>query len=80
MGIFGRNNKKQNNKDKLKEPDRELTLEELDKVTAGMPVSGESISDLSTKVYYEPTEAELTEEELDQVTAGVPEIEDDRSI
>lgn len=73
MGIFNKKDKKEDTKEKIM--DDELTLEELDKVTAGVPVSGGIMSDISTQVNYEPTEDELTEAELDEVTAGVPVID-----
>ena len=58
-------------KNKKTKKDIELTEEELDKVTAGVPKQKDWCPkvDVSGKV-----SDELTEEELDQVTAAVPEI------
>ena len=85
MGIFGKKSKETKKKNIV--TDKELTVEELDKVTAGVLVNNDMISNLHNRINLEPTEsefeeAELTEEELDEVTAGIPRIsgEDDRSI
>lgn len=60
-------------KNKKAEKDIELTEEELDKVTAGVP----NRNDWCPKVNVSGKASdELTEEELDQVTAAVPEIDE----
>ena len=60
-------------KNKKLEKDIELTEEELDKVTAGVPKRNDWCPkvEVSGKV-----SDELTEKELDQVRAGVPEIDE----
>lgn len=75
MGLFSRKNKKiEQIKNAKKGTDIELTEEELDKVTAGVPYSSE---DWCPRVDVEPINTgELTEEELDNVKAGVHEIDE----
>lgn len=79
MGLFSKKNKKiEQPKSKKREPDIELTEEELDKVTAGVPKFNDD-RDWCPRVEVEPINAgELTEEELDEVKAGVPKYNDER--
>lgn len=79
MGLFSKKNRKlDQSKSGKKGTDIELTEEELDKVTAGVP-NGNSDRDWCPKVKVEPIDTgELTEEELDEVKAGVPKINDER--
>lgn len=79
MGLFSKKNRKlDQSKSEKKGTDIELTEEELDKVTAGVP-SGNNDRDWCPKVKVEPIDTgELTEEELDEVKAGVPKINDER--
>ena len=79
MGLFSKKNRKlDQSKSGKKGTDIELTEEELDKVTAGVP-SANNNRDWCPKVKVEPINiGELTEEELDEVKAGVPKINDER--
>lgn len=66
MGLFRRKNKKI---EQEKEIGRELTDEELEKVTAGNPGK----RDWCPKVDVAPINAEeLTDEELENVRGGIP--------
>lgn len=75
MGLFSRKNKKiEQIKNAKKGTDIELTEEELDKVTAGVPYSRR---EWCPRVDVDPIDTgELTEEELDNVKAGVHEIDE----
>lgn len=78
MGLFSKKNRKlDQSKSGKKGTDIELTEEELDKVTAGVP--SDNNRDWCPKVKVEPIDTgELTEEELDEVKAGVPKINEER--
>lgn len=77
MGLFSKKNKKlEQPKSAKKGTDIELTAEELDKVTAGVPRNNR---DWCPRVDVAPINTgELTEEELDEVKAGVPKINEGR--
>lgn len=77
MGLFSKKNKKLEQPKRTKKgTDIELTEEELDKVTAGVPHGNR---DWCPRVDVEPIDTgELTEEELDEVKAGVPIIDEGR--
>lgn len=79
MGLFSKKNRKlAQTKSRKKGTDIELTEEELDKITAGVPNSNND-RDWCPRIKVEPINTgELTEEELDEVKAGIPKISDER--